>query len=257
MAAPSRDHVISDIDPTSYVYVDESGPGCPLVCSKHNSMKCSDVIEVMKKNLDAERLWAKEVLRSREFIIQVMPSQSISIMVALFEEDNDDRYVKMLKWKHPGPNWQDRDYEFLGFLSNGEGRGSIRQLIINELDAILVDKICNAKTHGISAQREWKLKMGESHLSSWLERYHTLINGMCTYCNFSQRTALGSGDDSDLIPDATESNARSIWNASSIPDPKEHRKLRRPRPGKLPDKDFRPNFAPSPKDSKTDDLLNP
>lgn len=263
MVTPSRDLVLLDIDATSYVYVDETGPGCPLVCSKHSSIKCPDVIDVMKKNLDAEHLWAREVLCSREFLIQVMPSEGISIMVALFEEDNDDRYMKMLKWKHPGPNWEDRDYEFLGFLSNGEGRGVIRQLIINELDAILVDKICNSKTHGLAAEREWKRKMGGSHISSWLERYNTLVNGMCTFCNYAQRTEEAmqkrSKYDSDLIPDTPESNAKAFWTAANrnIPDPNEHRKMRRPRPGKSPErKDFRANFAPSPKDSKTDDLLD-
>src|SRR5690242_11953726 len=120
---------------TASIFVDENGVGSPLMCQYHNSDSCADVINTMKKGNDAPHLWNRGFWHSRDFIIPVMPSEGIKMMVSTTDEWAEEGDSKTLLWKSPGH--EDVEMSFLGFLSLGDGRMAIREMILNEMDLLL------------------------------------------------------------------------------------------------------------------------
>jgi len=188
---------------TASIFVDENGVGSPLMCQYHNSDSCADVINTMKKGNDAPHLWNRGFWHSRDFIIPVMPSEGIKMMVSTTDEWAEEGDSKTLLWKSPGH--EDVEMSFLGFLSIGDGRMAIREMILNEMDLLLgfVEK-CTHPRHNLMAERLWK-ESQKSTKSWWLNRYRVLTQGCCHDCFQHMRAAAASPeDDSDLIPDDDE-----------------------------------------------------
>jgi hypothetical protein len=177
-----------------------------LMCSKHRETDwCQHIQIAVLDGDDAEIIWdpADDVGLPDFIMVPVVPSRKQWARVDFGDGLHESEAVKCyLRPETVEIDVQPEELDFLGFLNRGEGRGVLRQMIIDNLQLLVAQKkpICNSTRHGYKAELLW----GEDMKRTWTEvekiaQYWSVINTQqCLTCSTSHASSWD-----DLIPDAS------------------------------------------------------
>jgi hypothetical protein len=187
----------------------------------------------MINNLDADHLW-KDYPIAENLIIPVVPTSQVFIKVKL-SGMNADSAALTITMDDIGAR---KDDVFVGFLNPGEGRGIIRQHIINWFDVKFASiRQCNFQSHGPKAEAEWQARSVRSS-TNFLDRYSVWSFGMCVFCF----TRTGDQDDEDLIPQDDDKKT-SLWKQKKLREQAIEDARKRSQPSYAGNVHTRPNKA--------------
>jgi len=202
---PSDPKIVFTTD-EGYKVFNSPDAGNQLTCSAcANKNGCKHVRFAIKKLLDAESLWQHVAPGSGSIdsylTIPIIPEYEVyENLVLKHQKDEDFASVYI-----PSPS-----EVFIGYFSQGDGRFSLRELVINHYEnkVARVDR-CRFPSHAISAQRVWTEKMKDSK-TSFIEKLSVSRYGCCSYCRNENADRI-IGED-DLIPEDDDPSP-SGWDA--------------------------------------------
>lgn len=163
-----------------------------------DELRCNHVMQYLSSGDDAEMIWQHaptwDMSAPRwQLNVPVFPSSGQYTFVYLTKtETTFPRY--RVEWLDERPKKAGRPH-FLAYLNPGEGRNTIRKLLVEYMlgDREFVGRECTAAHHSVVAEQEWqrKLRLQNAILA---DLWHVYIHGWCIHC--SNNTGL----DPDLIP---------------------------------------------------------
>lgn len=159
---------------------------------------CKHIKKMCEDGEDAALVWQTvgNNIGPREDRIEIpyVPGQDQFARVVIGEEH-------LGNWKLFYIGHEEKQREFLGFVSPGEGRAIMRQMFHNwfwpRIDA---DKECKSSSHSFQAQLIWQkdVASGGSSLRHLAQRFSVFERELCIVC-----AGVGSEPADDLIPDVT------------------------------------------------------
>lgn len=224
------------------VFADTDRRGSPLRCTKHNEGWCGDIASVIQSNLDAEQLWKSDIGES--LFIPLMPTNDLFEMVLIeYLYENDQNLLKLFA-SSSEYDVLENEQEFIGFLSPGEGRLAVRQMLLNHFEVRTADiDRCSFAGHGLFAESIWQDNLKNTKLA-FLDKYYVLKEGKCPHC--LKKHAVRN-DNRDLIPGTPESDR--VYHEFPGGTPRQR--------NRKPAKNFNPITSLPNKDEKLNAIFDP
>lgn len=185
----------------------DSAKGLPLTCLSHQTKYwCPCRSKVVTDGADGNALWFYMLTNgSVAFEVHVHITKDTIIRVTLYTDEwKTDRDTMRLEVSLRGKDIAERDpfksdhrLTRLGWLNYGEGRGVLRELIINRFAGIFVmqERECRSKHHGPVEHMAY-LKSRTHPARAWDWDYSTWYEGgVCPICYDRQQMLLAAAVD--------------------------------------------------------------
>lgn len=190
------------ISTTSFLLREDGSIECCLCSSKW----CRHVSVGVQLGGDSEAIWKKDPDVEYPLVVDLeipmFPSQGFWTTVNL-ERVEPQPYTLprfQVMWVNDRPDWNTK--EFICFLGPGEGRRTIRQVLIEHMLSFDIGE-CKAAHHGLGAQRRWLRDMREVKTKR-VQQWSVYTTYQCLECRKSN-----AAHDPDLIPDQQRTN---VWS---------------------------------------------
>lgn len=172
---------------------------------------CGHIETAVRLSADADGIWSPVGISAdpdteglpvfepqMQLAIPMFPTVGMWATVTLTLTSRPGMPMYSVEWDHP----TGKDTLFIGHITHGEGRSTIRELLIEFMWAAPDRSVeCQAAHHSLRAQREWETIINGPLRTR--EAWSVYITDWCTYCN------LHRGDDSDLVPEA---ETTGVWS---------------------------------------------
>jgi hypothetical protein len=180
-----------------------------LKCSLDATYWCKHIESAIKDSKDANAIWELEQYATTEWIpleIPIIPTsnQWAPVRLTLCKINS----VPMISVVYPGPSADQSN--FLGYISEGEGRMIIRSMVWDwfqgAVDPTSIE--CKSPSHKFAQQMRWERDMQDER-SMVAQFWSVWSTSACLGCTFDSSVAT----DPDLIPD--DPKTASPWARTS------------------------------------------
>lgn len=168
-------------------------PNGSVECFVHGSDPwCRDIEEYVQEVRDAPKIWA-DVEPGKKIHVPYIPTQELWV-ICEFGEEMPGGYKFYLQLQLQNA--------FLGFVSPGEGRRVMREMVHNWFVPRINKTIeCSSSSHGVAEHRLLKEHMRDTSMAiaeHWSIQLH---EGMCLMCTKKLNSVIYGA--SDLVPDVS------------------------------------------------------